>query len=416
MAAGDCGKRGATYIDRCRRLAAELGVSEQCLWTGHVDELQKSWLFTHAHCYVLPTSGENFGNTVAESLAHGTPVITTRHTPWKDLEEHGCGWYVDNTEAEIGRALQEALSLDAIARRRMSDAGERLVRERYSLRAVLSDINAVYEWLSGGTSIPACVQLDPAAARFSTPFAKPTGQDPETRLHKHIEIQHLFDQKAASWSRKYGPHGSLRPRLYIFEKQLSELLKPPAAVLDFGCGTGNLTCHLSACGYALTGCDISHEMIAWAKKNNSKASVSWEILPTDWQELPFAANTFDAIVVSSVFEYLVNIEIVLGELWRVLKPGGFVIATVPNSRHIARKVENIIWPMMNQLIKIPVLERINKVNCYATYLRYSRNRMPLNEWFAIGKQANFAVLEEERSRASKSVLVPVVFCKPNNKS
>ena len=56
------------------------------------------------------------------------------------------------------------------------------------------------------------------------------------------------------------------PRLYTFEKQLSGLLKPPAAVLDFGCGTGNIACHLSACGYAVSACDISPAMIHWADR------------------------------------------------------------------------------------------------------------------------------------------------------
>jgi glycosyltransferase involved in cell wall biosynthesis len=147
------------YVDKCRRLAAELGIARQCLWLGHVDELQKSWLFTHAHCYVLPTSGENFGNTVAEALAHGAPVITTRHTPWTDLPKHGCGWIVDNTETEICRALCEALSLNAAACRRMGDACEQLVRDHYSLQLVLSDISAVYQWVLGGGPKPEFVQI-----------------------------------------------------------------------------------------------------------------------------------------------------------------------------------------------------------------------------------------------------------------
>ncbi len=275
-----------SYVDRCRRLAAELGVANQCLWLGHVDELQKSWLFTHAHSYVLPTSSENFGNTVAESLAHGTPVITTIHTPWKELEERGCGWFVDNTETEVGRALHEVFALDAVSRGRMSESGQRLVRERYSLGAVLKDINAVYEWLSGRGDIPACVQLEQAGATFSTPFARPSGDEAEARLKSQAEVTLLFDQKAATWNRKYGPHGALRPRLHAFEKQLSELLKPPATVLDFGCGTGDLACHLSACGYALSACDMSHDMMAWARKINPKALVTWELLPAGGGKCP----------------------------------------------------------------------------------------------------------------------------------
>ena len=404
------------YIERCRRLAADLGIGKECLWTGHVDPVQKSWLFTHAHCYVLPTSGENFGNTVAEALAHGTPVITTRHTPWRDLEEHGCGWFVDNTETEISRALHEVFSLDAVARRKMGDAGERLVRDRYSLRTVSSDINAVYEWLSGGTSVPACVEFYQAGATFSKPFARLTGEEAETRFKKHAEVKLLFDQKAATWSRKYGPQGALRPRLHAFEKQLSELLKPPAAVLDFGCGTGDIARHLSACGYALSACDISHEMIAWAAKINPKASVTWELLQAGWQELPFAVNTFDAITASSVFEYLANIEIAFAALWRVLKPGGFLIATVPNSQHFARKLEKFLRPMATMAVKMPVLNRIQRLNSYATYLQCSRNCMPLDEWFAIGNRARFEVIAQDKSRASKTALVFLLFRKADNKS
>ncbi len=145
------------YTKFCKDLAAESGIENQCLWAGHVDEMQKCWLFSHAHCYVLPTQSENFGNVVAEALAHGTPVITTLHTPWTDLERHRCGWIVDNTEDELCRALRTALNLDALARRSMGDSGERLVRDHYSLQSVLENINAVYNWLLTGGSVPDCV-------------------------------------------------------------------------------------------------------------------------------------------------------------------------------------------------------------------------------------------------------------------
>jgi glycosyltransferase involved in cell wall biosynthesis/ubiquinone/menaquinone biosynthesis C-methylase UbiE len=405
------------YVQQCKLLAVELGIANQCVWLGHVDELQKSWLYAKAHCYVLPTSSENFGATVAEALAHGTPVITTRHTPWKDLEEHGCGWFVDNTEIEISRALHEALSLDAIARGRMGDAGERLVRERCSLRAVLSDINAVYEWLSGGTSVPACVQLESESGERPGEVSKQTSrarEDGQSSIEQSREVEVLFDQKAATWSKKYGMGGSLRPRLYAFEERLGELAQPPAQVLDFGCGTGNLAGHLSARGYALSACDISSKMVEWARKSKHGASVTWHVLPTGWRELPFASNTFDAIVASSVFEYLTSIDMTLAELWRMLKPGGFLIATVPNNRHVVRKLENFLRPMAAMAQQLPVLNRIQKLNSYATYLHCSRNRMPLDEWFAIGNRARFEAVGRDRSHASKAVLIPLVFRKNDN--
>jgi glycosyltransferase involved in cell wall biosynthesis len=146
-----------SYVDECRKLAEQLGIADQCLWLGHVDELQKSWLFTHAHCYVLPTSSENFGNTVAEALAHKTPVITTHHTPWVDLPKHRCGWIIDNTEAELCNALAEAMSINPATRQEMGVNGEQLIRQHYSLESVCKKVLAVYEWVRERGPKPDCV-------------------------------------------------------------------------------------------------------------------------------------------------------------------------------------------------------------------------------------------------------------------
>ena len=41
---------------------------------------------------IAPSDTENFGFSIAEALAHGVPVIASRRTPWRRLEEVGCGW------------------------------------------------------------------------------------------------------------------------------------------------------------------------------------------------------------------------------------------------------------------------------------------------------------------------------------
>ena len=137
------------YVARCRRMLADLGLEDRCHWLGPVDDTAKRWLFRHAGFYVLPSYSENFGNTVPEALAHGTPVLTTSHTPWTHLTAEGCGWITDATVGALRGRLTEALQTSTAERRRMGERGRRLVEQRYSLASVVSRIDRVYSWLLG---------------------------------------------------------------------------------------------------------------------------------------------------------------------------------------------------------------------------------------------------------------------------
>ena len=52
-----------------------------------------------------------FGLVVAEALAYGVPVITTTGTPWSQLPNQNCGWYVEPNVTSLVRALREAIGL-----------------------------------------------------------------------------------------------------------------------------------------------------------------------------------------------------------------------------------------------------------------------------------------------------------------
>ena len=138
------------YVRQCQRMIEELGLRDRCLWVGQVDESQKIWLYQHAGCYVLPSYSENFGNTVAEALAHETPVITTPHTVWTDLPAEGCGWIAETDPQALRDAISTALDLDASERQRMGRSGRRLIEKRYSLKSVLDQLDRVYTWMLGG--------------------------------------------------------------------------------------------------------------------------------------------------------------------------------------------------------------------------------------------------------------------------
>ena len=99
---------------------------------------------------MLPTYSENFGNTVAEALAHGTPVITTTQTPWTDLPQQGCGWIAEPTVASLRTAIGGALEANPSERQGMGIKGRRLVERRYSLASVIEQMDRMYGWLLGG--------------------------------------------------------------------------------------------------------------------------------------------------------------------------------------------------------------------------------------------------------------------------
>jgi glycosyltransferase involved in cell wall biosynthesis len=88
---------------------------------------------------------------VVEALACGTPVIASRHTPWKILEDAGAGLWVDNSPESLAAALR-AIMGDATVARTMSEAAPRLAA-RYQWSSVGQDMTRLYETvLRGETS------------------------------------------------------------------------------------------------------------------------------------------------------------------------------------------------------------------------------------------------------------------------
>jgi 2-amino-4-hydroxy-6-hydroxymethyldihydropteridine diphosphokinase len=80
-----------------RRIEDCLGRERSTQWAPRTIDLDlllygeaKINAYQEADIYVLPTHSENFGMTVAESLAAGTPVITTNGAPWSGLEAPLC--------------------------------------------------------------------------------------------------------------------------------------------------------------------------------------------------------------------------------------------------------------------------------------------------------------------------------------
>ena len=91
------------------------------------------------------------------------------------------------------------------------------------------------------------------------------------------------------------------------------------AALDVGCGDGFWSKRLKENGWLVTSIDGYDLRYKPAKEVNLE------------KPMPFEDNSFDLIWKSEVIEHIHNVDQVLSELRRILKPGGRMILTTPNS-------------------------------------------------------------------------------------
>lgn len=97
------------------------------------------------------------------------------------------------------------------------------------------------------------------------------------------------------------------------------------AVLEIGCGTGLNTEHLATHAAKVTAIDLSSGMLAVAARKFATAHV--ELLQADLRAgLPGGANTYDTVIEALVLEHVEDLTPVFAETFRVLRPGGVMLA------------------------------------------------------------------------------------------
>ena len=106
---------------------------------------------------------------------------------------------------------------------------------------------------------------------------------------------------------------------------------PGASILELGCGaggTGALSLSEGKAG-AYVGIELFEPMAQEARRLLTTVHIG----NVETMDLPYAPETFDALVCSEVLEHLNNPEATLARLIPLLKPGGRVYASVPNLAH-----------------------------------------------------------------------------------
>jgi SAM-dependent methyltransferase len=96
--------------------------------------------------------------------------------------------------------------------------------------------------------------------------------------------------------------------------------------LDLGCGDGRLTVELDADG--LTAADVSAEALRRAAPRLAAKRAALVELEPD-APLPFDDGSFDLVLCAETLEHVRDVQLLLSELRRVLRPGGRLALTTP---------------------------------------------------------------------------------------
>ena len=123
----------------------EHGIIGEWEFVDALDDIKKWEAYRAADLLVHPSVSENFGITIVEGLAAGLPVIATKGTPWGELEERKCGWWIDIGVEPLANALKEAISLTDAERHEMGLRGRMLVEKKYTWDAVVKAIIKGYK-------------------------------------------------------------------------------------------------------------------------------------------------------------------------------------------------------------------------------------------------------------------------------
>ncbi|MBM3228992.1 class I SAM-dependent methyltransferase [Candidatus Parvarchaeota archaeon] len=98
--------------------------------------------------------------------------------------------------------------------------------------------------------------------------------------------------------------------------------KQKTVILEIGCGTGSNLSKLSSFGKAI-GLDNSKIALSFCRNQGLDARLG------DALDLPFKDNFADIVVYADVLEHIADDKRAVAQAYRVLKPGGYLIATVP---------------------------------------------------------------------------------------
>ena len=154
---GYYGKSG--YLSELHVLVEKLGL-KRIEFVGELCGIDKTQAYHDADLFILPTYSENFGITVAEALAAGTPAIVSKGAPWGGVVTQQAGCWIDVSSEALIACLEDALSRSSADLEAMGMRGRHWMETDFSWAHIGAQMGDTYRWLlDKSLPVPAWVRV-----------------------------------------------------------------------------------------------------------------------------------------------------------------------------------------------------------------------------------------------------------------
>ncbi len=123
-----------------------------------------------------------------------------------------------------------------------------------------------------------------------------------------------------------------------FEKSLIKQFPPPVKFLDIGCATGMLLNYVKKLNLQPFGVEICKPSVDYARKN-----FKVKVFDKSLEKVKFPDNYFEFIHLSHVIEHVPEPVNFVKEIYRILKPYGYIIITTPRVDSFQAKLFGKNW-------------------------------------------------------------------------
>lgn len=162
-------------------------------------------------------------------------------------------------------------------------------------------------------------------------------------------LRSRYDASAHHWQDNLARLGQLQDYELLFNSRTVnsclQHLDATSKILDCGIGTGAFSLALLeniTHPIHISGVDISYPMLSEAYRLLEHHSISLDLRQGDVNHLPYADNTFDAVIFAHVLEHMADPVATLREMVRVLKPGAPLLGSVTR-RGLGQMVMSLRW-------------------------------------------------------------------------